>query len=357
MSSSRLEPAALPAVRVIDLRSDTVTEPTDAMREAMARARVGDDVLGEDPTVNALEALAARVVGKPAALFVPTGTMANVLAVMSHTQKGDEVLVEAESHIYNMEAGSLSALAGTLPRPLVTDRGCFTGPQVEAALRPRDPHFAPTRLVCLENTHNRHGGTVATLEQIEEVATVAHRRELRVHLDGARLFNASVALGIRAARLAAPADSVAFCLSKGLSAPVGSLLCADAGLIGRARHFRKMLGGGMRQAGVIAAAGIVALEEMIDRLAEDHRTARALAEGLVGLPGLRLDVARVQTNMVRIDLDHHEARPLAATLAGRGVRVSTPGPRRLRLVTHRHVGAGDIPAVVDAFRWALTQPT
>lgn len=356
MNSSRLEAAAPPAVRVIDLRSDTVTEPTDAMRAAMARARVGDDVFGEDPTVNALEALAAQVVGKPAALFVPTGTMANVLAVMSHTQKGDEVLVEAEAHIYNMEAGSLSALAGTLPRPLVTDHGCFTGPQVEAALRPRDPHFAPTRLVCLENTHNRHGGTVATLEQIEEVAEVAHRHDLRVHLDGARLFNAAVALGIPAARLAAPADSVAFCLSKGLSAPVGSLLCGDAGFVGRARHFRKMLGGGMRQAGVIAAAGIVALEEMIDRLAEDHRTARALAEGLAGLSGLRIDAARVQTNMVRIDLDHHEARPLAATLARRGVRVSSPGPRRLRLVTHRHVSADDVPAVVDAFRWALAQP-
>jgi len=355
MSSSRAGPAAPPALRVIDLRSDTVTEPTDAMREAMAGARVGDDVFGEDPTVNVLEALAARTTGKAAALFVPTGTMANVLAVMCHTQKGDEVLVEAESHIYNMEAGSLSALAGTLPRPLVTERGCFTGEQIEATLRPRDPHYAPTRLVCLENTHNRHGGTVATLEQIEEVAAAAHRHDLRVHLDGARLFNAVVALGVPAARLAASPDSVTFCLSKGLSAPVGSLLCGEADFVTRARHFRKMLGGGMRQAGVIAAAGIVALEQMVDRLADDHRAARGLAEALAGLSGLRIDASRVQSNMVRIDLEHRDARPLAATLARRGVRVSTPGPRRLRIVTHRHVTSEDIPLVVDAFRWALDQ--
>ncbi len=355
MSFSRTDPAAPPALRVIDLRSDTVTEPTDAMREAMAGARVGDDVFGEDPTVNDLEALAARITGKAAALFVPTGTMANVLAVMCHTQKGDEVLVEAESHIYNMEAGALSALAGTLPRPLVTERGCFTGDQVVAALRPRDPHYAPTRLVCLENTHNRQGGTVATLAQIEEVAATAHRHDLRMHLDGARLFNAAVALGIPAARLAAAADSVAFCLSKGLSAPVGSLLCGEANFVTRARHFRKMLGGGMRQAGVIAAAGIVALEHMVDRLADDHRTARGLAEALAGLSGLRIDASRVQTNMVRIDLTEREARPLAATLARRGVRVSTPGSRRLRLVTHRHMMLEDIPMVVDTFRRSLDQ--
>ncbi len=357
MSSSRPEPAAPTAVRVIDLRSDTVTEPTGAMREAMARARVGDDVFGEDPTVNALEALAAKITGKAAAVFVPTGTMANVLAVMCHTQKGDEVFVEAESHIYNMEAGALSTLAGTIPRPLVTDRGCFTGQQLEATLRPPDHHFAPTRLVCLENTHNRHGGAVATVEQIEEVAAAAHRHGLRVYLDGARLFNAVVALGIPAARLAAPADSVAFCLSKGLSAPVGSLLCGEVDFVGRARHFRKMLGGGMRQAGVIAAAGMVALEQMIDRLADDHRVARSLAEALAGVPGLGIDVARVQTNMVRVDLHDREARPLAAALNARGVRVSTPGPRRLRLVTHRHVTPGDIPVVVDAFRLVLGQST
>jgi threonine aldolase len=356
MSSSRLEPAAPPAVRLIDLRSDTVTEPTDAMREAMARARVGDDVFGEDPTVNALETLAATLTGKAAAVFIPTGTMANVLAVMSQTQKGDEVFVEAESHIYNMEAGSLSALAGTIPRPLVTERGCFTAQQLEATLRPPDPHFAPTRLVCLENTHNRHGGTVATLDQMEEVASAAHRHGLRVHLDGARVFNAAVALGIPVARLAASADSVAFCLSKGLSAPVGSLLCGETGFVARARHFRKMLGGGMRQAGVIAAAGIVALEQMVDRLADDHRTARALADALAGLPGLHIDVSRVQTNMVRIDLEDREARSLAAALSAHGVRVSTPGARRLRLVTHRHITPDDVPVVVDAFRDALRAP-
>jgi len=337
---------------VIDLRSDTVTQPTDAMRDAMARAEVGDDVYGEDPTINALEALAAERVGKQAAVFVPTGTMANVLAVMSQTQKGDEVIVETEAHIYGLEAGALGALAGTLPRPLTTEWGHISPAQLESILRPPDHHYAPTRLVCLENTHNRQGGTVATVEQVEELAETAHRRALAVHLDGARIFNAAVALGVPAARLAASVDSVGFCLSKGLSAPVGSVLCGSRELIGRARHFRKMLGGGMRQAGVLAAAGVLALEQMIDRLADDHRVARLLAEALASVPGVRVDMARVQTNMVRLDLDR-EARPFADALRGRGVRVSVIGARRLRLVTHRHIGPQHVPVVVDTFRSAL----
>jgi threonine aldolase len=217
--------------------------------------------------------------------------------------------------------------------------------QLESALRPPDHHYAPTRLVSLENPHNRHGGTVATVEQVDELAEAAHHRSLAVHLDGARIFNAAVALGVPASRLAASADTVGFCLSKGLSAPVGSILCGPRDVIGRARHFRKMLGGGMRQAGVIAAAGVIALEQMIDRLADDHRLARALAEG-------RIDLARVQTNMVRVDLDR-EARPFADLLRSRGVRVSVMGPRRIRLVTHRHIRPQDVPVVVETFKAAL----
>ncbi len=342
----------LRAARTIDLRSDTVTLPTEAMREAMARAEVGDDVFGEDPTINALEAVAADRVGKAAAIFVPTATMANAIAIMSQTQKGDEVVVESEAHIYLAESGGMAVLSGAIPRPIATEFGVISPVQLEAVLRPPDPHFAPTRLVCLENTHNRQGGTVATVEQTDAFGEAAHRHGLRFHLDGARLFNAAVALGVPVARLAAAADSVTLCLSKGLSAPVGALFCADRETVARARHARKMLGGGMRQAGVLAAACIVALEHMVDRLADDHRMARLLAEALAPLRGLSIDRARVQTNMVRLDLER-EARPFAEALRGRGIRVSVIGPRRLRLVTHRHIVPEDVLIVVDAFRTAL----
>lgn len=356
MRSSRPAASTTPAtrsVRVIDLRSDTVTQPTEAMREAMARAEVGDDVFGEDPTVNALEALAAARMGKGAGVFVPTGTMSNLIAVMAHTQKGDEIIVDDQAHTFLMEAGAPAAVAGTMPRALPTEWGFISGAQLEATLRPVDSHHAPTSLVVMENTHNRHGGTVATPEQVDDLAAAAHRHGIRVHLDGARIFNAAVALGVPAARLAAAADSVTFCLSKGLSAPVGSVLCGEGDFIQRARRFRKMVGGGMRQAGVLAAAGIVALEQMIDRLADDHRLARMLAEALSGIPGLAIEAARVQTNMVRIDLPGHDARAVAAGLRDRGVRISTVGPHRLRLVTNRHVTPDDVPAIVDAFRRAV----
>ncbi|MDR7417951.1 MAG: low-specificity L-threonine aldolase [Armatimonadota bacterium] len=349
-------PAADRAVRTIDLRSDTITHPTDAMREAMARAEVGDDVMGEDPTVNRLEALAAARVGMEAALFVPTGTMANAIAVMVHARRGDEVILDDQCHTFLMEAGGMAALAGVMPRPLPTESGCITAAQLQAALRPPDTHHAPTALVCIENTHNRHGGTVAPLDAIDALAGAAHEHGIRVHMDGARLFNAAVALGVPAARVVAEVDSVAFCLSKGLSAPVGSLLCGDREFVGRARHARKMLGGGMRQAGVIAAAGIVALETMVDRLADDHRVARRLAEALVAMPGLRVDLARVQTNIVRVELPGHDARVLAGRLREQGVRVSLIGPRMLRLVTNRHVMLDDVPLVVAAFRAALAGP-
>ncbi|MDQ7857437.1 MAG: low-specificity L-threonine aldolase [Armatimonadota bacterium] len=353
MKASREVAAEPTARRVIDLRSDTITQPTEAMREAMARAEVGDDVLGEDPTVRRLEATAAERTGKAAALFVASGTMANLAAVMAHTSRGDEVILDDQAHTYLMEGGGAAALAGVMPRPLPTERGIIRGAQLEAALRPPDVHHAPARLVCVENTHNRHGGTVATVEAMEELAEAAHRHGLRVHLDGARLFNAAVALGVPAARLAAPADSVAFCLSKGLSAPVGSLLCGDAMFIARARHVRKMLGGGMRQAGVIAAAGLVALDTMVERLADDHHVARRLAEALANLPGVRIDLSRVQTNIVRVELPGHDARAVAERLRARGVRVSLVGPRAIRLVANRHVTQDDVPEVVEAFRAVL----
>jgi threonine aldolase len=341
------------ARRAIDLRSDTVTQPTEAMREAMARAEVGDDVFGEDPTVRRLEAAAAARTGKAAALFVASGTMANLVALLSHTRRGDEVILDDQAHTYLMEGGGAAALAGVMPRPLATERGFIGGAHLEAALRPSDVHFAPARLVCIENTHNRHGGTVAPVEAVEDLAAAAHRHGLRVHLDGARLFNAAVALGVPAARLAAPVDSVAFCLSKGLSAPVGSLLCGDGDFIARARHARKMVGGGMRQAGVLAAAGLVALEEMVDRLADDHRVARRLADGLAALPAVRIDVSRVQTNVVRAELPAHDAREVADRLRARGVRVSIVGARGVRLVANRHVTLDDVPRVIDAFAAVL----
>ena len=346
MSSS-----ALP--RAIDLRSDTVTHPTEAMREAMARAEVGDDVYREDPSVNALEALAAERTGMTAAIFVPSGTMANVLAVMAHTQKGDEVIADSEAHMLHYECGALATLAGTMPRALPTEWGCISGEQLEDALRPPNVHYPPTRLVCLENTHNRHGGTVIPLGEIQDLAATAHRHGIPVHMDGARIFNAAVALGVSAAALAAPVDSVAFCLSKGLSAPVGSLLCGESGFVDRARRFRKMLGGGMRQAGVLAAAGIVALEQMVDRLADDHRIARTLAASLAGIPSLEIDLARVQTNIVRVDLVGHDAGAVTERLREHGVWASASGPRRIRLVTNRHIVPDDVPVVVRAFQAAL----
>ncbi len=347
--------AVSPPPRVIDLRSDTVTQPTDAMREAMARAEVGDDVFGEDPTVNGLEALSAERTGKAAGLFVPTGTMANLLAILAHTARGDEVILDDQSHTYLMETGGMATVAGVMPRPLPTEWGYVTGEQVEGALRVVDVHHAPARLVCIENTHNRHGGTVAPLNAVDAAAAVAHAHGLRVHMDGARLFNASIALDAPAARVCASADSVSFCLSKGLSAPVGSVLCGPRDFIHRARHFRKMLGGGMRQAGVLAAAGIVALEQMVDRLADDHRVARLLADQLAAVTDFEIDRARVQTNMVRVSLPRDDARAIAARMQAHGVRVSVPGPRRLRFVVNRHVSDADVPAVVAAARTALQE--
>ncbi len=332
---------------MVDLRSDTVTQPTDAMREAMSRAEVGDDDYGEDATVNRLQELAAARLGKEAALFLPSGTMANLLALLTHTQSGDEVVVEYQAHIYLDESGGMSAVAGVIPRPVVGERGTITPAQLEAVLRPPDRHYAPTRLLCLENTHNSAGGTVMTPTAMAEVCAAAHRRGLRVHLDGARIFNAAVALGVDVHRLVSDADSMMFCLTKGLSAPVGSVLLGEAGFVAQARRLRKMLGGGMRQVGVLAAAGIVALETMIDRLAEDHRHAELLAGRLAALPGLRIDLGSVQTNIIMVHVV--DAPRMVQQLAARNVLARAEEPMRIRLVTRRHIGAAEIDEAVQGF--------
>ncbi|MBI3975112.1 MAG: low-specificity L-threonine aldolase [Armatimonadetes bacterium] len=336
---------------LVDLRSDTVTSPTEAMREAMRRAEVGDDQYGEDPTVRRLEELAAERLGKEAALFLPSGTMANLAAVLSHTQRGDEIIVEARAHTYLTESGGMSAVAGVIPRPVLAERGAISAAQVEAVVRTPNVHFAPTRLLCLENTHNRAGGAVMTPAQQAEVCAAGHRHGLRVHLDGARIFNAAVALGADARDLTRDADSVMFCVSKGLSAPVGSLLAGEAAFIARARRARQMLGGAMRQAGVVAAAGIVALETMIDRLAEDHRRARALAQRLAEIPGVRVDLTTVQTNIVILEVD--DAPAVVDRLAAHHVLAHGLDRTAIRLVTHRHIGDAEIDRAVDAFHHVM----
>lgn len=337
-------------MRAIDLRSDTVTKPTPEMRRAMYEAEVGDDVYGEDPTVNRLEERAAELLGKEAALLVPTGTQGNQVAVLTHTRRGQEVIVEAESHVYLYEVGGIAALANCQVRPIPGVRGAMDPAAVEAAIRAENVHFPRTGLICLENTHNRSGGCVLPPENVAAIAAVAHRHGIPVHLDGARIFNAAVALGRPAAELVAPVDSVMFCLSKGLAAPVGSLLVGSRAFIAEARRYRKLLGGGMRQAGVLAAAGLVALEMMIDRLAEDHANARRLAEGLAEVPGLKVDLETVQTNMVMVDIvdERWTARALVEALRREGVLCNDTGPRRIRLVTHKDVTAADIELALDA---------
>ena len=337
----------------IDLRSDTITKPTPAMREAMARAEVGDDVFGDDPTVARLEARVAEMLGKEAAVFTPSGTMANQLALRSHTEPGDEILVEANAHIYYYESGAPAALAGVMCRCLSGVRGVFTAVDVEAALRPADQHFAPTKLVCIENTHNRGGGSIWPIERIREVAEVSRARGLRLHLDGARLWNAAVATGISERDYAAPFDSVSVCFSKGLGAPVGSALCGTREFIQRARRFRKMYGGGMRQAGILAAGALHALEHHRARLAEDHANARALAEGLSRLPAIELDPSSVQTNIVLMRVGKLPAATLGGALDQAGVRVLATGPDTIRAVTNLMISSDDISVALDTFKRIL----
>src|SRR5215212_2917541 len=336
----------------IDLRSDTVTLPTPEMYAAMATAPLGDDVMREDPTVQRLEQAAAARLGKEAALLVPTGTMANLAAVMAHTRRGDEVILEAEAHIFYYEAAGLSVAGGVMPRTLSGQLGALDPDAVSAAIRADDVHFPRTGLVCLENTHNRAGGTVISLAQTRAVCAVAHAAGVPVHVDGARIFNAALAFGVDAAALVADADSVSFCLSKSLSAPVGSLIVGTDDFIARARRVRKMLGGGMRQAGVIAAAGLVALEQGVERLAEDHANARRLGERLAAVPGVAVDLATVQTNMVRLSVEPSglEAPEFVARLRARGVLAGARDRWTIRLVTHRHIGAADVDAAVEIIR-------
>ncbi|MBW3805630.1 low-specificity L-threonine aldolase [Aeromonas jandaei] len=332
-------------MRYIDLRSDTVTQPTDAMRQAMLHAEVGDDVYGEDPSVNALEAYGAKLLGKQAALFVPSGTMSNLLAVMSHCQRGEGAILGAGAHIYRFEAQGSAVLGSVALQPLPMQRdGTLAFDDIKAALAPDDAHFVQTRLICLENTHN---GKVLPLSYLQEMGAFVAKHGLKLHLDGARLFNAAVASDTPAEAIAAPFDSISICLSKGLGAPVGSLLVGDRDFIARARRLRKMVGGGMRQAGMLAQAGLFALEQHVARLADDHRRAKRLAEGLAALPGIELDLSLVQSNMVFLRLAKGEPAQLLAFMKERGILFSGYG--ELRLVTHLQINDDDIEEVIDAF--------
>ena len=343
----------------IDLRSDTVTQPTPEMRRAMAEAEVGDDVFGEDPTINRLEALAAERLGKEAALFVPSGTMANLAAVLTHCGRGDEMILGDLSHTFLYEAGGAAALGGVHPRTLPTaPDGRLDLQAIEDAIRPDDVHFPTTRLVCLENTHNRCGGAVLDAHYLRQVGELARRKGLRLHIDGARIFNAAAALDTPVRELAAPADSIAFCLSKALSAPVGSLLCGTSEFIRAARRTRKQLGGGMRQAGILAAAGIVALETMPGRLAQDHRRARALAQGLTAQSGLDVENPEPASNMIYFRLTPAaglDAAELRDRLKSEGVLIHPVGSHRVRLVLHYWIDDAGVEATLSAFARTMRQ--
>ncbi len=336
-----------------DFRSDTVTRPTPAMRAAMAAAEVGDDVLGEDPTVRALEERGAELLGKPCAVLMPSGTMANQAAIHVHCRPGDELLCEERSHVFLYEAGGAARFSGTQVRPLAATGGFPTPQQVTAALRPEDAHHPRSRLLVLENSHNMAGGRVATAATIGALATAARAGGLLVHIDGARLCNAAVAAGTTPAALAAPADSVSLCLSKGLGAPVGSLVAGDAAFGAAVRRARKAFGGGMRQAGVLAAAGLIALGEWPELLPHDHRRARRLAEGLAQVPGLRVDPAATETNIVMCDVQRATAAAFLAALREHAVLAAGVGGQRVRFVTHRDLGDPHVDACLQAAaRWA-----
>ena len=337
----------------IDLRSDTVTLPTEKMRQAMATADLGDDVYGEDPTVNRLQEIAAERLGKEAALFIPSGTMGNLAAVLTHCGRGDEAIMGDCAHTFLYEAGGIAALGGVHPRTIPNQAdGTVLLDDIEKAVRADNPHFPKSRLLILENTHNKCGGVAVSRQFMLDAAAVAREHGLAIHLDGARIFNAAVDQGVEAAELVDMVDSVTFCLSKGLCAPVGSVLCGPRYFIAGATRIRKQLGGGMRQAGVLAAAGIVALEEMVDRLAEDHVHARELAKGLEKIEGVHLDKGSPNTNMVYIELDPETGLTtdeFEQRLAARGIRVGVTGPRHFRLVCHYWIHDEDIPRIVAAF--------
>ena len=331
---------------VIDLRSDTVTQPTDAMRRAMAEAEVGDDVFGEDPSINELQERAAALLGKEAGLLTASGTMSNLIATLAWCSPGDEIIMGSQAHMFWNEGAGQAALAGVQTRLVDNDdQGRIDPAEVAGAIRPTgNPHFPKTAMVCLENTHNRCSGGVLTPDDTRAVSEAAHAAGVPVHLDGARLFNAAVSLEVPAAELTKDVDDASFCLSKSLSCPVGSVLVGSAEFIGRAHRWRKLVGGGMRQAGVLAAAGLVALDTMVERLAEDHQNARRLAQGLANIDGLSIDPGRIQSNIVFFEVDEKlgTAAALIAALERQGVKVSYPGRQSIRMVTHRHIAPADI---------------
>ncbi len=340
----------------VDLRSDTVTLPSPAMREAMYRAELGDDVYGEDPTVNKLQQMAAERLGKEAALFVASGTMGNLVALLTHCERGGGAIMGDQSHTLLNEAGGSAALGGVYMRAVPNRPDGTIDPDViEAAIPEPDVHHPQMKVLCLENTHNYCGGATLDAAYTAQVANLAHHRGLALHVDGARIFNAAVALGVEARELAAPADSVMFCLSKGLSCPVGSMLCGSAEFVARAHRYRKMVGGGMRQAGVLAAAGIVALEEMVDRLQEDHENARVLAEGIASIPGLSLDPATVHTNIIFFDFvsTGMSAHEFCDRAQEEGVLMLALGPGRVRAVTHYGIERRDVEYAEKAMRQVM----
>jgi threonine aldolase len=324
---------------IIDLRSDTVTKPTEEMLEAIRHAELGDDVFEEDPTVNRLERIAAEKMGKEAALFVTSGTQSNLISLMTNANRGDLVILESESHIYWYEVGGISAIAGLLPWPLKSLTGSLDPKEVETAIRPQNIHFPKPSLLCLENTHNRHGGTIITPSQIKAISSVAHKNNLKLYLDGARIFNAAVALNVNVKEFTKHIDNLMFCLSKGLCCPVGSLLVGNQEFIERARKLRKILGGGMRQAGIIAAPGIVALESMIERLKEDHLNARYLAEGISKIDGIHVNLSRVQTNMVYFSIEELAltADQFISKLKENDILALALSENKIRMVTHKGI--------------------
>jgi threonine aldolase len=342
---------------ISDFRSDTVTRPTPEMRRAMAEAVVGDDVLGDDATVQELEALAAGIVGKEAALFVPSGTMGNSIAIKAWTHELEEVIVEARSHIFNMESTHLTFISRVTPRPLASRRGAMDPGEVEANIRKSSVHTPQTTLICVENTHNNWGGAVLPLDNLKAVRAVAERHGIRLHMDGARIFNASMASGVPVEDYAALADSAMFCLSKGLSAPVGSMLAGPRDFIDYARRIRKALGGGMRQVGVLAAPGIIALTEMTGRLGEDHARAKKLASAVAGLPGVKLNPGDVETNIIIFDLAHPRISIAEFLAELRKRRVLALAPfGGIRMVTHKDIDDEDVERAIAAFREILGQP-
>ena len=344
-------------MKKIDLRSDTITLPTKEMLDAIDRADLGDDVFQEDPTINQLEELAAKRFNKQAALFVPSGTMANLVAVLSHCQRGDEVILGDQAHTFLYEAGGISSFGGVHSRQLVNQAdGTIAIDDIKHAIRKEDVHFPTTRLICLENTHNRCFGMPLSSDYVNSVAEVAKNNSIFVHVDGARIFNAAVSLGTPVAELTDEIDSVSFCLSKGLSAPAGSLLCGSENFIYRARRNRKALGGGMRQAGILAAAGIVALENMTERIADDHQNARALAEGISDIKGISIDLDKIQTNIIYFSLDHPkiESSLFLDKMCEKNIHFFELGPSWYRLVTHNGISKDDVSNVVEEFRQLLS---